>query len=76
MLGMCHHDVGTHSEMECCGIGINRYVAEITDCEIQHGHRLLLLLGTEAVSLLPKKCGSLSWAFYHTFAAMPINYLL
>jgi len=61
MLGMCHHDVGTHSEMECCGTGINRYVAEVTDCGIQHGHRLLLLLlGTEAVSLLPKKCSSLS----------------
>lgn len=56
MLGMCHHDVGTHSEMEYCSIGINRYVAEITDCGIQDGRRLpLLLLGTEAVSFLPKK---------------------
>lgn len=59
MLGMCHHDVGTHSEMECCSIGINRYVAEITDCGIQDGRRLLLLSGIEAVSLLPKKCSSL-----------------
>lgn len=59
MLGMCHRDVGTHSEMECCSIGINRYVAEITDCGIQDGRRLLLLPGIEAVSLLPKKCSSL-----------------
>lgn len=58
MLGMCHHDVGTHSEMECCSIGINRYVAEITDCGIQDWCRLLLLLGTEAASLLPEKRSS------------------
>lgn len=52
---MCHHDVGTHSEMEYCSIGINRYVAEITDCGIQDGRRLLLLLGAEALSSLPRK---------------------
>jgi len=59
MLGMCHHDVGTHSELEDCSTGINRYVAEITDCGIQDGCRLLLLLGTEALSFLPKKHSSL-----------------
>lgn len=57
MLGMCHHDVGTHSETEYCRIGINRYVAEITDCGIQDRRRLLLL-GTGAGGFVPKKNSS------------------
>lgn len=76
MLGMCHHDVGTHSEMECCSIGINRYVAEITDCGIQDGHRLLLPLGSGAVTSILKK-NSTPWAFCPVLGAISaLNYLL